>query len=797
LFFVLIAFLALLIFTGVVITSTLVYMNLSGEIEEGITALDAARNRESFETTRIVDRNGQLLWEIFGEGKRTKISIDEIPHELVQAIVATEDDTFYENIGLDAPSLLAALVANLRNPEDRPKGGSTITQQLVRHIAFDYEERTSVSYNRKTKEVILAWIMNRKFSKDEVLEMYLNEIYFGNLAYGVEAAAQTYFDKSAADLTLAESSILAGIPQGPVDLDPLTFLDRAKERQWIVLNLMIAEGYTSRPEAEEAYLEPLIFAPQEVSLEAPHFAIYVRQLLEEKFGPDQVANGGLRVTTTLDIDYQHLAEILARQHVAEVGQEHNMTNAALVAMKPGTGEILAMLGSLDYRQEAIDGNVNIAISERQPGSAIKPLTYAAALSIDGNEGVPWTAADILWDVPVTYEQYDGTAYKPVNYDGKLHGPTRLRDALANSYNIPAVLLLQDIGLQKLIDIASKMGITSWQQDPGRYGLSLTLGGGEVTPLELTAAYSVFANGGYYIPPAAILRVEDSRGRILYEYDPPSPEQVLDSRIAFLISDILDDDPARWPAMGRNNPLDLPFPAAVKTGTTNEFRDNWTVGYTPGLALGVWTGNADNSEMINISGLSGLSNLTIGVESCELVDSEWFIVGKDDDNNNLSNQSEVVAWKEVDPAVWLVPALPLPVIPEEEQIARSEEGPLPQPYCHFEEGEALIHLPADVFETVFLSPPRNPQSFKSAHEWAADHGLPILPPETCNDELLAAALNPDAPAVWRIISPKPGDSVSGLTPIIGTASFDPDKVHFYKVELGNYAGEPHTIKISLE
>jgi membrane peptidoglycan carboxypeptidase len=722
--------------------------------------------------------------------------------------------------------------------------------------------------------------------------MYLNEIYFGNLAYGVEAAAQTYFEKSAADLTLAESSLLAGLPQGPVDLDPLTSLDRAKERQWIVLNLMIAEGYTSRPEAEEAYLEPLIFAPQVVSLEAPHFAIYVRQLLEEKFGPDQVANGGLRVTTTLDIDYQHLAEILARQHVAEVGQEHNMTNAALIAMKPGTGEILAMLGSLDYRQEAIDGNVNIALSERQPGSAIKPLTYAAALSIEESEGVPWTAADILWDVPVTYEQYDGSAYKPVNYDGKFHGPTRLRDALANSYNIPAVLLLQDIGLQKLIEIASKMGITSWQQDPGRYGLSLTLGGGEVTPLELTAAYSVFANGGYYIPPAAILKVEDSRGRVLYSYDPPSPEQVVDSRIAFLISDILDDDPARWPAMGRNNPLDLPFPAAVKTGTTNEFRDNWTVGYTPGLALGVWTGNADNSEMINISGLSGaaplwseymqsiygdydlravlgnengqpptefvpppglekqnicdLSNLTIGVGSCDMVDSEWFIVGRDDDNNNPVNQSEVVAWKELDPAVWLVPALPLPVILEEEQIARSEEGPLPQPYCHFEGGQALIHLPADVSETVFLSPPRNPQSFKAAHEWAADHGLPILPPETCNDELLAAALNPDAPAVWRINSPKPGDSVSGLTPIIGTASFDPDKVQFYKVELGlgdlenpkwvtlgeisnspvvnghletlhadalppgdyllrliivmwdgNYAGEPHTIKISLE
>ena len=892
LFLALVASLAILIFTGVAITSTLVYLNLDGEIEEGITVLDAARGRESFETTRIVDRNGILLWEIFGEGKRTEISIDEIPEELIRAIVATEDDTFYENIGLDAPSLLAALAANIRNPGDRPKGGSTITQQLVRHIAFDYEERTSVSYNRKTKEVILAWIMSRKYSKDEILEMYLNEIYFGNLAYGVEAAAETYFDKNAVDLTLAESSLLAGLPQGPVDLNPLTYLDRAKERQWLVLNLMVAEGFISRSEAEAAYLEPLKLASQEVSLEAPHFAIYVRQLLEANFGPEKVANGGLRVTTTLDLDYQHLAEILARQHIDEVGQEHNMTNASLVAIKPGTGEILAMLGSLDYRQEAIDGNVNIAISERQPGSAIKPLTYAAALSDQGSGETEWTAADILWDVPVTYEQFDGTAYKPVNYDGRFHGPTRVRDALANSYNVPAVLLLQDIGLEKLIDTAAKMGISSWQQDPERYGLSLTLGGGEVTLLELTGAYSVFANGGYYVQPAAILKVEDSQGRLLFELAQVSPEPVLDSRVAFLISDILDDDAARWPAMGRNNPLDLPFPAAAKTGTTNDFRDNWTIGYTPGLAVGVWTGNADNSEMINISGLSGaaplwsdymqavysdydlkgvlgsetaqpatefvppegmeqkniceLTELTVGAESCVLTDSEWFIAGKDDDGDEQNDLAEDLEWNELDPAVWLVPALPLPPIPEIERVAFGEEGILPRPYCHFEEGIDISQLPMEALETVFLSPPRNPQSFKSARQWAADNDLPILPPEPCNDELLAAALNPDAPAVWRISSPKAGDAVSGVIPIIGTANFDPGRVQFYKVELGagdlenpqwvtlgeissspvvngtlemlhadalppgeynlrlivvmwdgNYAGEPHTIKVTLE
>ncbi len=298
--------------------------------------------------------------------------------------VAIEDDTFYDNIGLDAPSLVAAIIANLRNQDERPVGGSTITQQMVRHIAFDYEERTAVSYNRKTKEIILAWVMTRNYSKEEILEMYLNEIYYGNLAYGIEAAAQTYFGKTAANLTLAEATLLAGLPQSPVELDPFTNFEAAKERQWLVLNLMVSEGYINQDQVLATYQEPLSFAQQSVSLAAPHFAVYVRQLLEEQFGAEVVANGGLRVTTTLDLDYQRLAEQLARQHVAAVGPEHNLTNAALVALKPGTGEILAMLGSVNYHNDAIDGRVNVTLSPQQPGSSIKPLTYAAALSpVDG------------------------------------------------------------------------------------------------------------------------------------------------------------------------------------------------------------------------------------------------------------------------------------------------------------------------------------------------------------------------------------------------------------------------------
>jgi penicillin-binding protein 1C len=826
--------LALVIFAGVVVAMTLIYVDLSGDIEEGIAALDSARDRETFETTRIHDRNGQLLWEIFGEGKRTRVPLSQIPQGLIDATVATEDDTFYENIGLDAPSLVAALVANLRNPEGRPVGGSTITQQLVKHLVFDYEERAAASYDRKTREVILAWIMNRRYSKDEILELYLNEIYYGNLAYGVEAAAQTYFGRSATELTLAETSLLAGLPQSPVELDPLQNLDGAKNRQWVVLNLMVSEGYISRAEAEAAYLTPLTFAPQEVSLEAPHFSVYVRQQLEQQLGPERVANGGLRVTTTLDMKYQRLAELLARQHVSAVGPEHNLTNAALIALKPGTGEILAMLGSLDYDDPAIDGNVNVTLSPQQPGSAIKPLTYAAALSpsADGREPA-WTAADILWDVPVAYDQFDGTTYAPLNYDRRFHGPVRLRDALANSYNVPAVLVLQDIGVARLLDVAGQMGVATLGADAGRYGLALTLGGGEVTPLELTRAYGVFANAGYLIPSTAILRIENAAGEVLFEYERPEPAPVLDPRVAYLISHILDDDDARTPAMGRDNPLALPFPAAVKTGTTDDFRDNWTVGYTPGLVVGVWTGNTDNSAMVNISGLTGaaplwsaymqavygdydllevlndnggqppsdfirpdgleerpicqLASVVAEAEPCDLSDRELFLAAAPEATPSPTPDPEAVTWDRIDPAVWQIPAVPLPPLPPEQLISLDEEALPPQTYCYMPEGARFELLPPESAERLFLSPPRNAESFQPAHVWAAEHNLPILPAAPCDDELLALARDPNAPAVWRITSPHSGDRVSGVVPIVGTASFNPQEVHFYKLELG--IGDP--------
>ncbi len=820
---------------GAAAAGGLVYADWSREMETGIAALETARTRETFETTEIMDRNGEVLWEIFGEGKRTRVPLAQIPAHLIQATISIEDDTFYENIGLDAPSLVAAVVANFRNPEARPIGGSTITQQLVRHVAFDYEERTAVSYERKLKEIVLARRMAQDFSKDEVLEMYLNEIYYGNLAYGIEAAANTYFGKTAAELTLGEASFLAGLPQSPVDLDPFTNLEGARERQWLVLNMMVQEGYIDQSQAEAAYLEPLTFAVQEVSLKAPHFAVYVRQQLEELYGAEVVANGGLRVTTTLDMEFQRLAEQLARQHISQIDPAKNLTNAALVAMKPGSGEILAMLGSVDYRDEAIDGSVNVTLSPQQPGSSIKPLTYALALSPTDGADPLWTAGDILWDVPVEYEQFSGEPYVPVNYDGAFHGPVRLRDALANSYNIPAVLLLQDVTVARLLEFGRALGISTWTGDSSQYGLSLTLGGGEVTPLELTSAYATFANGGNKVAPVSILKVERTDGEVLYEYTPPAAERVLDERVAYLITDILDDDDARRPAMGSPNPMEQGFPVAAKTGTTNDFRDNWTVGYTPGLAVGVWTGNTDNSPMVDISGLTGaaplwgsfmeqvysnaglvarlavngappptefvrpagiserplcaVSSATIGSVDCAPDGNELFLDSalQPTPTPILPADTPVVTWEKLDPSVWRITAIPLPppdpatvglVTPEP-----AEDQPPAQLFCHFAEATAIDLLPPEAAPQVFLAPPRNVESLKAAHEWAQGNNIAILPTSACTEELLALGVGEGQVAVWRITAPKDGDTISGNVPIVGTASFDPAVVEFYKIELG--------------
>ena len=592
------------LFGTVLIFGLVVYNSLAGELAEDMEALQSMEGVENFQTTRIYDRDGNLLYEVFDEGRRTEVPLDRIPFAMRWATIATEDDTFYDNPGFDPPSIARAAWDWIRTGEIQ-SGGSTITQQLVRQIVFSYEERNEQTLRRKLKEAALAWVMTRRYSKDEILELYLNEVYYGNLAYGVEEAAAVYFDKHASDLTISEAAFLAGLVQSPATYDPYVNFEAAKIRQRQVLDLMVEHGYFSQADADAAFSEPPLLpsdlASPDVSLVAPHFTVAVRHELERlpSIDPAMVARGGLRVYTTLSMPYQALGERVVAEQVAAVSAEANLHNAALVAINPNTGEVLAMVGSVDYDDESIDGNVNVILSPQQPGSAIKPLTYAAAFERG------WNPSDILWDVPMVYDDGQGGLYEPRNYDGRSHGPVRLRDALANSYNIPAVTLLREVGVPGLLEIARRFGVESLGDDASSYGLSLTLGGGELTPLELTTAYAVFANGGHRIEPHLVTRVTDSQGNPIYEAPAAVGEEVLDPRIAFLISSILSDNAARTPAMGEDSALLLSFPAAAKTGTTNDFRDNWTVGYTPHLVVGVWAGNTDNSPMAEgTSGLTG-------------------------------------------------------------------------------------------------------------------------------------------------------------------------------------------------
>ncbi len=556
-------------------------------------------------STKIYGRHGRLLYEIIDPhaGKHTPLPLGEIPLYLRQAAIATEDANFYTNPGVDLRAILRALIINLRGGEVI-SGGSTITQQLARNLLLSPEERFERTLTRKLRESILAWRLARTYSKDEILALYLNEIYYGNLAYGVEAAAQAYFGKSVGELDLAECALLAGLPQSPAIYNPLENPQAARERQAVVLDLMVKNGYIDEEEARLAREEQLHFAAVPFPIRAPHFVMYVWGLLEKRFGPEELYRGGLEVHTSLDLDMQETAQSIARRRLTMLADrprrdlpDPNVHNAALVALDPNTGEVLAMLGSPDYFDPEIDGAVNCALAPRQPGSSIKPITYAAAFA----QG--YTPATMILDVPTAFLTREGEPYVPLNYDLEFHGPVLARQALASSYNLPAVKVLDYVGLDNMTALARSLGITTFD-DSERFGLSLTLGGGEVRLLELTAAYAAFANGGREVEPVAILRIEGSQGSILYERKPSRGERVLDERIAYLITDILSDDLARMSAFGEGSVLKLRRPAAVKTGTTTDWRDNWTIGYTPNLVVGVWAGNADNSPMRHVSGVTG-------------------------------------------------------------------------------------------------------------------------------------------------------------------------------------------------
>jgi penicillin-binding protein 1C len=589
-----------------------------------------------FQTTRLYDRHGVLLAELMDEGRRTWVALDKISPHLIDATIATEDATFYANSGIDPFRIVRALVRNVQEGQVF-SGASTITMQLARNLFLGPDQRYDQNFDRKLLEVGLAQELTQLYGKGELLEMYLNLLNYGNLAYGPEAAAQSYFGKSAADLTLAEATLLAGIPQQPANLDPYRNFDATKRRQRIVLDLMVRHGYLSTTEADTVFAEPLnLRAERDLAPNlAPHFVQYVIETLDQKYGAGYTKRAGLHIQTTLDLNMQKLAQQLVARKVAELREPFDLSNAALVAMRPNSGEILVMVGSADFADPSIAGQVNVVRSLRQPGSAIKPVLYAAAL--DDNFVSP---ATVLWDTPITYTVSAGQIYTPRNYDLRFHGPVTVRTALANSYNIPTVKLLEALGVPRMLTAARALGITSLREDPNWYGLSLTLGGGEVTLLELATAFHTFASDGNYWPATPILKLSDTQERPLFLEEAPQPTPVLKPETAFLISDILSDNIARAPAFGEQSPLRLSRPAAAKTGTTTDYRDNWTVGYTRYLVAGVWAGNSDGRPMRSTSGVTGAA--PIWHDFMELVLSDPAMLA------TLAAPSDEAAWQFVPP-----------------------------------------------------------------------------------------------------------------------------------------------------
>jgi penicillin-binding protein 1C len=598
-------FLRLFILMLVVMTGMLVGVWLFQDLPK----LEDLPERLRTPSVRIVDRNDRILYEaLYQEGGRhAVVPLEMIPLDCLQATIATEDRSFYDNPGVDLRGMVRAVWINVQGAQTIA-GGSTITQQVVRNLLLESGERGERSLRRKLREAILAWQLTQRKSKDEILGLYLNQTYFGGLAYGIEAAAQTFFGKPASQLDLAECALLAGLPQAPGVYNPFTNLEAAQKRQKVVLNLMAADGYLSAEQQQLAEREKLVFTESPYPIEAPHFVMLVRNQIDNQFSAEDIyQQGGLVVHTTLDLDWQLQAEETIQHQLAELEHNpddlgHNVNNAALVALDPHNGEILALVGSPDYFNVENSGAIDMAISARQPGSALKPLVYAAALDPSNPNG-GWTAATMLLDVRTSFLTADGKAYIPANYDLREHGPVLVRSALASSLNIPAVLTLDHIGLQSLFGFATKLGISTLS-NPKDYDLSLALGGGAVRLIELTAAYGAFANGGYRVEPYAIQEARNLRGDLLYSAPGAVQQRVMDERVAWLISDILSDNDARRLGFGANSLLRLERPAAVKTGTTSNFHDNWTVGYTPDLVVGVWSGNTNYEPMRAVNGLSG-------------------------------------------------------------------------------------------------------------------------------------------------------------------------------------------------
>jgi len=643
-------------------------------------------------STQIFDRKGRLLYEIFADENRIPISIDSLPPHVYQATIAIEDQNFYKHWGFDIIGITRAIRNTLQGR--RLEGGSTITQQLVKTALLTPER----SLQRKAKEGVLSVVTELLYSKEEILEMYLNYISYGGTSVGIESAAQRYFDKPAKDLSIAEAALLAGLPQAPSQYSPFgSSPERAKARQQDVIRRMQEDGYITAEQAEQAKNEVLQFAISRTDIQAPHFVFYVRDLLYEKYGEERVETGGLRVTTSLDLDLQNVAQASLSAQIDKL-QTARVSNGASIVMKPNTGEILAMIGSKDYFNTAEDGQVNVTLRPRQPGSSIKPIMYATAF-----QEKLLNPGSYLLDIPTCFEVAGQKPYCPKNYDGGFKGPVSIRQALGNSLNIPAVKGLRLIGLEKFIDQATDMGITSWK-DPSNYGLSLTLGGGEIRMIDLAQAFGVIANQGVKVPVTPILKIEDYKGNVIEElsFDERQRdlvdltadedtnelgdlERVMNRAPAYLTSHIMQDNNARMAAFGPNSKLVIPGQiVSAKTGTTNDLKDNWTVGFTPQFLVITWVGNNDGSPMNRnlVSGITGAAPIFNDIMSYVLRDQEPIIPEKPDDvtagavcvtgmppqpGENCPQQANELYWRKSLPSkaqfvtkeVWVHPETGLP------------------------------------------------------------------------------------------------------------------------------------------
>jgi len=740
--------------------------------------------QDEFETVRIYDRTGQyLLYESIDprpfKGDRSYMGLEEMSPWVYKAAVALEDRNFWENPGINTRGLFRAFTSNLQG--GAVQGGSSITQQLIKNIIIAPEERAQQSYARKIKEVILAMEVTRRYPKEKILEWYLNYNSYGNLAYGIEAASQVYFGKSSQELNVAEAAMLAPIPQFPA-LNPINNPEDAKERQGLALQALVDAGYITADEAAAAFTQPLSLRESVAErfdiLTAPHFALYVLEQVKNEYNtiedPYYIWRKGLQIYTTLDVELQKYAEEVARTQITQlIEQDKNATNAAIVVIKNDTGEILSMVGSLDYNNDEIDGQVNVATSNRQPGSSFKPYVYLTALQ----KGL--SPATMILDVDTAWPQADGTYYRPENYDRQYHGPVSLRNSLARSYNIPAIRLMEQVGIADALRVAHKMGINGLDRGLNYYGLNLVLGGGEVTLLDHTYAYSVLGNGGVMIGepvlpfeqrngfrnmnPVSVLLVRDTKGEVVQAYQEPQAERIVSAEISYLMADMMSDDVARAPAFGANTSLTLPDrKVAAKTGTTDAFKDNWTMGYTPQVTVGVWVGNTDNESMRNVTGLSGAAPI-------------WNAVIR------KAIENEPISWYERPPGIT-------------DRAVCIPSGLLPTPSCPSQRNEIFVAgteptLPDNIWqsfeidtETGLLASPSTPperREFRTyellpqeAADWVRESGIAQPPTEQSTSR--PEDYDQDA----AIINPSLDGYISGNVEIIGNARGGP-----YRVEYG--------------